>query len=146
LDRGEYVRNLRSAVGTSAAPYGFTLAVWSTGAITTSFRSTPGPPQVLVFVTGVLLAFAIVGALAYGGVRGYSGGERHSVELWGNFHIPAVGLTVAVTTLTGYLVSNGLAWFLCPFLATSTYLIMLGLEFSIAEEKEPEQQQARSES
>lgn len=100
----------------------------------------------LVFVTGVLLAFAIVGALAYGGVRGYSGGERHSVELWGNFHIPAVGLTVAVTTLTGYLVSNGLAWFLCPFLATSTYLIMLGLEFSIAEEKEPEQQQARSES
>lgn len=100
----------------------------------------------LVFVAGVIVAFAIVGTLAYGGVRGYSGGERHSVELWGNFHIPAVGITVAVATLIGYLVSNGLAWFLCPFLATSTYLITLGLEFAIAEEKEPERQQARAES
>lgn len=146
MERQEYRRNLRSAVGTSAAPYGFTLSVWSTGAITTSFQSTPGPPQVLVFIAGVVLAFAIVGTLAYGGIRGYSGGERHSVELWGNFHIPAVGLTVAVATLIGYLVSNGIAWFLCPFLATSMYLITLGLEFAVAENKDPEQRQVRAES
>lgn len=140
----EYVKNLRSAIGISAAPYGFTLAVWSTGAITTSFRSSPGPPQVLVFVIGVILAFALVGSLAHGGVRGHSGGEQQSVELWGNFHIPAVGLTVAVATLTGYLVSNGLAWFLCPFLATSTYLIVLGLEFTLADDSEPGEPEKRS--
>jgi hypothetical protein len=140
LEGQEYRRNLRSAVGTSAAPYGFTLAVWSTGAITSSFRSSPGPPQVLVFIVGVVLAFAVVGALAYGGIRGHSGGQLHSVELWGNFHIPAVGLSVAVATLTGYLVSSGLAWFLCPFLATGTYLSMLGLEFTFAEDKDAEEQ------
>lgn len=138
MEREEYQRNLRSAVGTSAAPYGFTLAVWGTGAITTSFRGTPGPLQVFVFVTGVIIAFAVVGAFAYGGIRGRSGGGRHGVELWGNFHIPAVGLTVAVATLTGYLVSSGLSWFLCPFLATGTYLSMLGLEFTLAENKEAE--------
>lgn len=135
MDRGEYVRNLRSAVGTSAAPYGFTLAVWSTGAITASFRSTPGPPQVLVFIFGAVLAFAFIGTLAYGGVRGYSGGERHSVELWGNFHIPAVGLAVAVATLVGYTVSNDLAWLLAPFLSIGVYLLALGIEFTVAEEK-----------
>lgn len=144
MERREYRRNLSSAVGVSAAPYGFTLAVWSTGAITTSFRSTPGPPQVLVFVTGVVLAFALVGTLAYGGVRGRSGGEVQSIELWGNFHIPAVGLAVAVATLTGYLVGNGLAWFLCPLLATGAYLLVLGFEFTLAEDKGPESRRTRA--
>lgn len=139
MDGGGYNRNLRSAVGTSAAPYGFTLAVWSTGAVVTSFRGTPGPPQVLVFIVGVVLAFAMVGTLAYGGVRGYSGGERHSVELWGNFHIPSVALTLAAASLVGYLVSNDFAWFLAPFLSIATYLLVLGVEFTVAEEKEPEQ-------
>lgn len=136
MQSGDYRRNLSSAVGTSAAPYGFTLSVWSTGAVTMSFRDTPGPPQVLVFVAGVVIAFALIGSLAYGGVRGYSGGERHSVELWGNFHIPAVGLAVGSATLIGYLVSNDFAWFLVPLVSTALYLLALGAEFTVAEEKD----------
>ncbi|MBA2441604.1 MAG: hypothetical protein H0V53_04280 [Rubrobacter sp.] len=107
-----------------------------------SFRDTPDPPQILLFVIGVVLAFAMVGTLTYGGVRGYSGGERHSVELWGNFHIPAVGLSVAAAMLVGYLVTNDFAWFLSPFISTAVYLLALGLEFTVAEEKEPEHEQA----
>lgn len=138
MNGSDYNRNLRSAVGTSAAPYGFTLSVWSTGAVTMSFRDTPDPPQVMLFMVGVVLAFAVVGTLAYRGVRGYSGGERHSVELWGNFHIPAVALSVVSATIIGYLIANDFAWFLIPFVSTTLYLAALGMEFTLAEEKEPE--------
>lgn len=141
MNGGEYNRNLRSAVGTSAAPYGFSLAVWGTGTVTLSFRDTPDPSMVLAFIAGVVLGFAMVGALAYRGVRGYSGGERHSVELWGNFHIPAVGLSVAAAILVGYLVPNDFAWFLAPFLSTALYLLVLGVEFTVAEARSPEREE-----
>lgn len=38
---GYYRKNLRAVVGTSAAPYGYTLATWTTGAVLIGERGFP---------------------------------------------------------------------------------------------------------
>jgi hypothetical protein len=49
-----YKKSLRAAVGFSAAPYGYTLATWTTGAVLTHPRGIPGALDVLLFMVGVV--------------------------------------------------------------------------------------------
>ncbi len=93
LDR--YRANLRSILGSSSAAYGYTLTVWSTGSVLSHFYGPPSPPQVFSFFGGALVAFAVVGLLAFGGVTtqfGGSGGGR--VQLWGSFHLLSIGAAI----------------------------------------------------
>jgi len=39
--QARYQKNLCNAVGSSAAPYGYTLATWTTGAVLTNARGIP---------------------------------------------------------------------------------------------------------
>jgi hypothetical protein len=52
---------LRSAfetlLGSSATPYGYTLTIWSSGAIARHFRGSPNVGEVFLFMAGALLAF-----------------------------------------------------------------------------------------
>jgi hypothetical protein len=63
-----YRKNLRMAVGSSAGPYGYTLATWTTGAVLTNARGIPDTLATLTFMGGAVLGFAFVGALAFGGL------------------------------------------------------------------------------
>jgi hypothetical protein len=65
--RGEYREHLRTAVGSSAAPYGYTLATWTTGAVLTHAYGVPATTDALLFMTGAILAFALLGVVAFGG-------------------------------------------------------------------------------
>ena len=55
-------------VGSSAAPYGYTLATWTSGVVITSTQGIPNVVNVLLFMVGAVLGFAFVGALAFGGI------------------------------------------------------------------------------
>jgi hypothetical protein len=54
-------------VGSSATAYGYTLTVWSAGAVLSYAYGPPSPPEVLAFFAGAVAAFALVGVLAFGG-------------------------------------------------------------------------------
>ena len=82
-----YRTDLRGVVGSSASAYGYTLTVWSTGAVLSHFYGAPSPPKVFFFLGGAVLAFALVGGLAFGGVTKRFGGGSGRVELWGSFHL-----------------------------------------------------------
>lgn len=47
-----YLRNLRAAVGSSAGPYGYTLAVWTTGAVIMDTHGKPTVPYAPAFMAG----------------------------------------------------------------------------------------------
>lgn len=134
--RGRYGRNLRSAVGSSAAPYGFTLSVWTSGAIISHARGIPDALHALLFMVGAVLAFALVGALAYGDLTGYTGERQPGSSLWGNFHFLSVGLSIGAAALVTGLVDNGFVWILASFSSTTCYLIGLGFEFTVSERME----------
>ena len=47
-----YRKNMRAAVGSSAGPYGYTLATWTTGAVLTNTRGIPDTLAALAFMVG----------------------------------------------------------------------------------------------
>lgn len=130
---GRYGKSLRSAVGSSAAPYGFTLAVWTTGAVIINARGMPSAVNALEFAAGAVLAFACVGFLAFGDLTGSSGEEQPKTALWGNFHFLSVGLAIGAAVLVTGLFDTGLVWLLASFVSTACYLLALGAEFTVAD-------------
>ena len=63
-----YRPGLRSVVGASATAYGYTLTVGPTSMLLTGGIGPPEPLEMLLFSGGAILAFARMGALAFGGM------------------------------------------------------------------------------
>ncbi len=130
--RDHYRKNLRAAIGSSAAPYGYTLATWTSGGVLMSARGTPDVPAIFAFMVGAVLGFAFVGTLAFGGVGKRFEREHGEALLWGSFHFFSVGLAIGVAALVASYVESFLVWPLGGFLFTATYLIALGAESTVA--------------
>ena len=141
MDRDEehssYRRSLRSAVGSSAAPYGYTLAIWTTGSVVTHARGTPDTVDALVFMAGAVLAFALLSLLAFGGVRTGSLPGQNPPTTWGSFHFVYVGLAIAIATLVAHTVQSFMAWPLASFASTVIYLLVLAVEVTLANWRSP---------
>ena len=101
-----YRTDLRAVIGSSSSAYGYTLTVWSAGSILSHFYGSPSPPVVFSFFGGAVVAFAFVGALAFGGVSKRFGGGSGNVRLWGGFHFVSVGAAVGAAWLVGAHVSS----------------------------------------
>ena len=134
-----YRTNLRGVLGASATAYGYTLTVWSTGAILSGAYGPPSPPEVFTFLGGALVAFALVGVLAFGGVTAEFGGGSGRVELWGGFHFLSVGLAVAAAWLVSAYAPGLPGWALGSFVTTSAYLTIVGFEQSAADRQTNEE-------
>ncbi len=128
-----YRSDLRSVVGASSTAYGYTLIVWSTGAVLSHAYGPPSPPQVFAFFGGAIVGFAVVGILAFGGVTVEFGGGTNHVELWGGFHFISVGLAVGVAWWVSAHVSSLSGWPLGAFVATAAYLVVVGVENAAAD-------------
>ena len=128
-----YRTDLRGVVGSSATAYGYTLTVWSTGSILSGAYGPPSAPQVFAFLAGAVVAFAVVGLLAFGGVTAEFGGGSGRVELWGGFHFLSVGLAVALAWLISASAPVFPGWPLAAFVATGAYLLIVGLEQTAAD-------------
>lgn len=128
-----YRKSLRTAVGASAAPYGYTLATWTTGAVTAHAQGAPSALDALVFMAGAVLGFAFVGALAFGGVSKRFAPEPRESPLWGSFHFLSVGVAIGVAWLVSHVLRGDLAWGVTSFLSTTLYLLILGVQFAVAE-------------
>jgi hypothetical protein len=121
-------------VATSAAPYGYTLTIWTSGAVTTHARGIPTALEALLFLAGAVAGFAIVGALAHGGpTRVLRMPEQATVRLWGGFHLPAVGLAIGGSALVVSLIHGLAVWPLVGFLVTCIYLVVIAGQFTIAD-------------
>ena len=107
---GGYRPGLRSVVGASATAYGYTLTVGPTSMLLTHAYGPPKPGEVLFFCSGAILAFALVGALAFGGASGAFRRPPRRIHLWGSFHFISVGLAVAAAYLVGTLAPDALGW------------------------------------
>ena len=62
--RGGYRAHLKTTVAFSAAPYGYTLTIWTAGAVTTHEHGVPSAWEVLLLMIGAVLGFALAAAMA----------------------------------------------------------------------------------
>jgi hypothetical protein len=131
----EYRKRLRGSVAQSAAPYGYTLTIWTSGAIVAHVQGVPATVHALVFAAGAILSFMLIGVLAFGRPEHLlRPPKERDIEVWGAFHLPVVGVAVGVTTLIAHGVGNAVVcWLLVGFLSTSSYLLLIPLQFMLAE-------------
>jgi hypothetical protein len=134
-----YRQQLRRVVAASAAPYGYTLTVWTSGAVATHAQgAVPTPVQALLLLSGAALGFGTVGAFAFGGVdRVMTADAGGHVRVWGGMHLFSVGSSIGIVTGLTRLVHGGVMWVLVGFAATATYLSLVGAQFWLATRRQP---------
>jgi hypothetical protein len=128
-------RNLRSALGTmvpaSAAPYGYTITIWSSGAVLSRSHGLPTVGQVFAYAAGALAAYGVVSLIARGPVLRMESheGARDRV-VGGALNWFAVGGAVGSVALVAKL-PVWIAWPLGSFAATSIYILVASLQLAL---------------
>ncbi len=127
-----YRSALRATVAASAAPYGYTLTIWTTGAILSHARGIPNTPEALLLLVGAVAAYALVGGLAFGGMSEHLVPEPARAAVWGGLQFISVAAAIAAATLVAHLVTGILAWPLDGFIVTGIYLLAAASQLTLA--------------
>ncbi len=121
----------------SAAPYGYTITTWSTGAMLFHFQGAPNVWRIFLFIGGAIFAFTVLGL---GGREAIarampfpSGPQRVRA---GTLDWFAVGVAVGAVSLLAQ-IESWVAWPLCSFAATLLYLVAMSLQLALATGREP---------
>ena len=109
----------------SIAPYGYTLTVWTSGAVLTHARGIPNTGDALLFLVGAVGGFALVGVASFGRLTARVGIDAGKPALWAGFHVLSVGVAIGAATAIADLLEDRGAWAIGGFAATLSYLLLL---------------------
>jgi hypothetical protein len=121
---------LATMVAASAAPYGYTVSIWSSGAVLMRTHGTPRVGEVFAFLAGALTGFGFMGLLARGALA-----DRKSLDhaadrvLAGAMHWLAAGGAVGSVALLAE-IPGWAAWPLGSFAATTVYILGASLQLA----------------
>jgi hypothetical protein len=134
MTRSGYRQHLQAVVASSAAPYGYTLTLWTAGAITTHAQhAIPSSTDALLLLAGAVVGFGAVGAYAFGSINGVlAPGGHGDVRVWGGMHLPSVGLSILAVSVLNQMAHGHAIWPLVGFMSTATYLLVIGAQFWMA--------------
>lgn len=127
-------RTLRAALGTmvaaSAAPYGYTISIWSSGAVLMHSHGTPEVADVFAFLAGALTGFGVLALFSRGALaRMESLDHPPDRVLAGAMHWLAAGAAVGIVALVAML-DGWEAWPLGSFAATSVYILGASIQLA----------------
>lgn len=122
--------SLATVVPASAAPYGYTLAIWSCGAVLLRSHGAPSLADTAMFVAGAIAGFNLLGLVAIGTIGHARPIERRQDRvLAGGLDWVALGAVVtavsAISDIHGFM-----PWLLGPFVATVLYLLVASLQLA----------------
>jgi hypothetical protein len=116
-------RGLGTIVAASAAPYGYTISIWSSGAVLLRSRGVPTVAEVFAFLAGALAGFGVMALAAQGAVtRMESLDHTPDRVLAGALHWLAAGSAVGAAALLAE-IPGWEAWPLASFAATTIYIL-----------------------
>lgn len=114
-------RALGEVLGKAGIPYGYTLAIWSTGALCIGRFGLPRSTEVFLFLAGGTLGYAGLALLVTRG--SVLRATRPPAALWENvMALPAVLATYLLDQLVS---APGANYFLSPFTTTVAYFVGL---------------------
>lgn len=121
---------LGTIVSSSAVPYGYTVSLWSAGALLVHFRGAPNVGDVFLFAAGALTGFALLGARARPvlAVSGPIEGSAKPVVV-GVLHWLSVGVALSAAALLAE-IESWVAWPLGSFAATTLFLLCSSLQLA----------------
>lgn len=122
---------LGAIVTATATPYGYTVSLWSAGAILIRSHSFPTLAEVFLFAAGAMAGYTVVGLLGRHRLDATApaalGAQR---VLAGALHWFAVGLAVGAVALVAQ-IPGSIAWPLGSFAATTLYLFGAAIELAL---------------
>jgi hypothetical protein len=126
---------LRAALGTivaaSAAPYGYTVTLWSSGAVLLRSHGAPHVAEVFAFAAGALAGFGLMALLARGALARMESLDDAADRVWaGALHWLAVGMAVGAVALLAE-IHGWEAWPLGSFSATALYIFAASLQLTV---------------
>jgi hypothetical protein len=121
---------LATIVAASAAPYGYTVTLWSSGAVLMGSHGVPNVAEVFAFLAGALAGFGLMALVAHGSLGQAGLLDDADRVLAGTLHVMAVGGAVGAVALLAQ-IHSWEAWPLSAFAATALYLLMASLELTI---------------
>jgi hypothetical protein len=128
-------RTLRAALGTvvaaSAAPYGYTISIWSSGAVLMGSHGTPRVAEVFAFLAGALTGFGLMALVSRGALARMEALD-HAPDrvIAGAMHWLAAGAAVGAVALLSTL-HGWEAWPLGSFAATSVYILGASVQLAL---------------
>jgi hypothetical protein len=122
--------SLSTVVVATSAPYGYTLGVWSSGALLVHSHGVPSVTDVLTFVAGAIAGFDLL-ALLVADTRGeiMSIDRRYDRLLGGVLDWLALGIVVGGTSLLTD-IHGWVPWLVVPFFTTVSYLLIASLQLA----------------
>jgi hypothetical protein len=122
---------LATVVASSAVPYGYTVTLWSSGALLMGSHGTPQVAEVFAFVAGALAGFGLMALVAHRTLgRAELLDEDGDRVLAGTLNVLATGGAVGVVALIAE-IRSWEAWPLSAFAATALYLLMASLQLAV---------------
>lgn len=121
---------LGTIVSASAAPYGFTVSLWSSGALLIHFRGDPNVGDVYLFAAGALIGFALVGITARPALQ-----LSRPIEvapdrvLAGALNWFSVGAATGVVALIAQ-IPSWVAWPTCSLAATALFMLCSSVQLA----------------
>jgi hypothetical protein len=130
--RPRYRSALRTTVAASAGPYGYTLTIWTSGAVLAHARGLPGTREALLFLVGAVAAYGVVGGIAFGGFSEQFAPAPGRSFVWGALHLFSVGLAIGAAATVAHFVQSAAAWPLGAFFVTTLYLVASASQLAVA--------------
>lgn len=131
LDPERYLDAVASVVRRAAIPYGYTITIWTAGAVIVHRHGTPNVGDAYLYLLGAVAGFGAVGLLA---VRHTAHRfELASSDLLRTGAINVLALSVALGAVSLIAMIHGTAvWPLGSFVATALFLLVASLDLLLA--------------
>ncbi len=128
-----YADGVRSAVRNNLGAFGFSVVITSAFGLVQHEAGNPTVPDVFLFAGGAAAGFVVVDALASRLFRTRLRGETPEVVAVGAaLSFLSIGLSVGAAALGAAVVKAAGAWALASFAATGVYVLVGGLELTLA--------------
>ncbi len=117
----------------SAAPYGYTLTIWGSGAVAMHRLGKPGVGEALLLMGGAVLGFLLMEALAHGSLRARVSPRQPSQTTgWANAHLLSGGGGIVLVWALLQAADARVGWALAGFVATASYLLLNAIQSTVA--------------
>jgi hypothetical protein len=121
---------LGTIVSASAAPYGYTVSLWSSRALLIHFRGQPDAGESFLFAAGALIGFPPLGRRAGPALRVSEPIQGHAERvITGALHWFSVGAATAAVALIAQ-IPSWVAWPAGSLAATTLFLLCSGLQLA----------------
>ena len=133
MDGTSYLSALRTTLRHTAAAYGYALTLASTSALLVSTQSGPSAADVFLFAFGGLVAFALLDAVVE--ISRGRGDEEAQVAFAfaGALNFFSVFIALGAVDALAHALHAEVTWLLAPAVATAVYLLVVGVQVSVAE-------------